>query len=159
MYVGVSYLPRERGVRRRESHLVCVGATRARRPVQSEASGFAKEETSGCVRAAPLLNRLEHACVGGRGEPSYVQSADQSGTFAPLVPEILARGETTGHWPERAPLCGVDEECHIVGHLLRPDEMAARWTWDNMQRRGEMCRNGSVRLGALIMAKRARGYR
>ena len=103
-------------------------------PYRAKRPRFAKEETSGCERAAPFLNRLEHARVGGRGEPPSRTELRSERALCSACPRYShSRGD---HRP-LARACAVSDVGGVgikQRRLLGPEYMAARGTWEDLQR-------------------------
>ena len=121
MYVGVSYLQRERGVRRRESHLVCVGAARARRPVQSERPRLQKGRPA--AAREPLRCESIRARARGweRGTPQTFRVLIRAGPLLRLSPRLSLEGrpQATGQSVRRfgCGWCGDQTEAPVEARV------------------------------------------
>ena len=84
---------RERAVRRRESHLVCVGAARARRPVQSETPPFCKRGDQRLRESRSVLKSIRARARGWeRGTSQTFRVLIRAGPLLRLSPRLSLEG-------------------------------------------------------------------
>ena len=158
MYVGVSYLQREMGVRRRESHLVCVGAARARRPVQSETPSFCKRGDQRLRESRSVLKSIRARARGWeRGTSQTFRVLIRAGPLLRLSPRLSLEGrpQATGQSVRRfgCGWCGDQTEAPVRARVHgRP------WDVGRSAKDDGKGREALWALGSPIVARQARGY-